>query len=425
MRQNCTTVSLVKGWADMFDSVALIVTALSAGATEAGRDAAHDAYEALKASILKKYKPAYRNVQRLERDPGSPVRKEELARSLRKLGAGADSDLTELARNLIEVVEQGSWDSVLDQPRRDFGAYAVGKIMDNHVDRVAALRAAYRMDPEDLIASRLSSSADVPYALRKEVSKLHADIRRIIEQVALNIESGKYRETEAMAGTLPSLKEREKAVALVNADKKLRISYETLNLTVSFFSDINAEILTRIESEQSTERQSQMMFGNAITIYELSDFVISFIKDFSPSGSGELNALHAETIRRIDKARSSQQALAASATGKGIEESVRTGILEDVRNREKALQILREEWGQYMEETQQFHKRIGEVHGKIPTLQLIRENARVQLEVLELVSMLRFLQQNADAVRSTVETLQGFRLAPLTPARVRRLLGPT
>jgi hypothetical protein len=75
-------------------------------------------------------------------------------------------------------------------------------------------------------------------------------------------------------------------------------------------------------------------------------------------------------------------------------------------------------------DTKQFQGRISEVHAKIPTLELIRENARVQLSVLELVSMLRFLKQNADAVGTAVETLQGFRLTPLTPTKVRRLLGP-
>jgi hypothetical protein len=59
---------------------------------------------------------------------------------------------------------------------------------------------------------------------------------------------------------------------------------------------------------------------------------------------------------------------------------------------------------------------------KIPTLELIRENARVQLNILELVSMLRFLRQSADAFKAAVETLQGFRLAPLTASKVRRLV---
>jgi hypothetical protein len=89
------------------------------------------------------------------------------------------------------------------------------------------------------------------------------------------------------------------------------------------------------------------------------------------------------------------------------------------------LDFFRDEWNRYISDTKQFYRRVEEVQNKIPTLELIRENARVQLDVLELVAMLRFLRHNADAVRATVESLQGFRLAPLTPARVRRLIGTT
>jgi hypothetical protein len=84
---------------------------------------------------------------------------------------------------------------------------------------------------------------------------------------------------------------------------------------------------------------------------------------------------------------------------------------------------LASEWERYVEDMRQFRGRLNAVRERIPTLEVIRENARVQLDVLELVSMLRFLRQNTGAVQSAVETLQGFGLAPLTPSRVRRLLG--
>jgi hypothetical protein len=159
-------------------------------------------------------------------------------------------------------------------------------------------------------------------------------------------------------------------------------------------------------------------------IYELADFVINFIASFTLGGSAELEGLHQETLRRIAKSHEDQERLAASAKRDGIEPAVRDGILEDVRHRTAALDLFRDEWNRYVDDTKQFYTRVEEVQNKIPTLELIRENARIQLNVLELVAMLRFLRANADAVRATVDSLQGFRLAPLTPTRVRRLLGP-
>jgi hypothetical protein len=39
------------------------------------------------------------------------------------------------------------------------------------------------------------------------------------------------------------------------------------------------------------------------------------------------------------------------------------------------------------------------------------------------MAMLRFLKLNAEAVKGTIDTLKGFRLAPLSPTRVQRLVG--
>ena len=48
---------------------------------------------------------------------------------------------------------------------------------------------------------------------------------------------------------------------------------------------------------------------------------------------------------------------------------------------------------------------------------------RIQILTLQLVAMLRVLTQNSESIRGAVASLKGFRLAPLSSVRVRRLLG--
>jgi hypothetical protein len=341
------------------------------------------------------------------------------------LDADTDPELVRLSEQLIEVIEQGTWtDDPLDEAKRVGGIRALTQTLGIHIERLQNIRSSYPLDDSELLSPNISRAKNIPAKLRDDVSQLHARIRHIIEQVALNIESGKYQETQTVAQNLPGRNERERAIRLVEADKEIRLSYETLRLTVEFFSELNSQILKRIEREPSEDRRTQMFFGNAITIYEMADFVIDYITSFTPSGFHQLETLHQETLRRVEKARADQESLAASARREGIEPKVRDGILEDVRVREEALDTFKQEWDNYVAETKQFHGRVDEVHNKIPTLELIRENARVQLNVLQLVSMLRFLRQSADAVRAAVETLQEFRLAPLTASRVRRLVAP-
>lgn len=166
-----------------------------------------------------------------------------------------------------------------------------------------------------------------------------------------------------------------------------------------------------------------MMFGNAITIYEMADFVIGFISRFALGGVAELDALHQETLAQIARLRKDDERLVELAKSPDIDPPTREGTLAAVRQRAESLDLLRDEWDRYVADTRQFYERVEEARSKVRSLELIRENARVQLTMLELVAMLSFLRQNADAVRATVQSLQGFRLAPLSPARVRRLIG--
>ena len=69
------------------------------------------------------------------------------------------------------------------------------------------------------------------------------------------------------------------------------------------------------------------------------------------------------------------------------------------------------------------HSMIGKVCKKLPTLEIIRDNALLQIGVMQEVAMLRFLKLNAEAIKGTISSLQSFRLAPLSPSRVRRLIG--
>ena len=414
----------------MLDPISLIVIALVKGALsgfgqEMGRAAGSDAYQALKMALVRKYQPAAASIDQLEREPESPERQAEVKRTLRNLGADDDEEIMRLSEQLMEIVEQGPWtDDPLDEVKRAGGVQALTHTLDNHIELVRTIKADYPLDDSELLAPNIAQAKDIPAKLRDDIAQLHARIRDIIEQVALKIESGKYQETEAVAKSLPGRNERDRAIRLVEADKAIRISYESLRTTVEMFSGLNEKVLTKIQQERSEDRKTQMFFGNAIMIYEMADFVIDYIENFRPTGFRELESLHQETLQRIDKARKDQESLATRAQREGIEPTVRDATLEDVRIRGEALDAFQEEWDNYVAETKQLHSRVDEVHKKVATLELIRDNARVQLSVLELVSMLRFLRQSADAVRAAVETLQGFRLAPLTASRVRRLVAP-
>jgi hypothetical protein len=58
---------------------------------------------------------------------------------------------------------------------------------------------------------------------------------------------------------------------------------------------------------------------------------------------------------------------------------------------------------------------------QLPTLRLIRDNASVQLELLETWAVLQVVKGNLGALQATSLTLQEMKMVTLTPGRLSRL----
>lgn len=412
----------------MVEPVSLLLVALAAGLKGAGDEAGRDAYRLLKNAVVARYGwPASACLEDLERNPKSVPTQNRVARTLESLGVDRDPELTNLASQLTHLIEQGLDAHIqadpVDQSKRAAGFNTVGEILRGQVRKLVDIQDKYPVDDSDLLSNRIGRARDIPGRLRADLSTLHKKIRATIEQMAWHIEDGKYAEAEEVIRGLHNFRDRDRATRLLQADKEMRVSYEALRCTVDFFSEFNQEMIRKIQNEPNVQQERQMLFGNAILIYELADFVIGYIENFRPAGFDDLNALHDEACRRVEAGREKEEELEASAKRDTVQSTARDAALKDIERRRAALDVFEKEWEQYVKEAKESYSQVAEVRNNIPTLEVIRDNALRQIDVLELLSMLGFLRQNAESVRHTVEKLQGFRLAPLTPSRVRRLLG--
>jgi hypothetical protein len=136
------------------------------------------------------------------------------------------------------------------------------------------------------------------------------------------------------------------------------------------------------------------VLGNAITVFELTEFVIRYVERFRLDGHDDIHRLHREAKVRLDAKRTEQQALARRASAPAIEADVREQILDVIRTRESAIGELEREWDKYLSEIDSMRSAISEVYAKVPTLEVIRDNARLQIDVMQEVAVLRFLRLN-------------------------------
>jgi hypothetical protein len=416
----------------VLDPVSLIVGALVAGITagieSAAEEAVVDGYRALR-NRLTRYGPQMESsIERLEMQPSSPRAQDEIGFEIRRSGAANDPELTNLASRITALIHDPEQALLMDTDpviavRRSRGFASMSQLLDQHIRQVLDVREHFGVDDTDLLSTRIGQHGNLPDGLRSDLSSLHSRMRLLIYKITSTIEESRYREIDiALSSMSTSFAVRERAAVLVRADKQMHISYETLRLTIEFFSQLNSGVLDRLKYEHDARRESNTIFGNAILIFELADFVVGFIEEFQLANN--ISQIHQIEISKLNTARQENDALRdwldADAT---IDSMARANTLVDIEHRQASHDRVEQEWDRYMSEIHGLQDRIGGAYSLLPTLGVIRENARLQIQTLQLLAMLRVLRQNSDSILGAVISLQGLQLAPLSPSRVRRLLG--
>jgi hypothetical protein len=230
------------------DIITVIVSALVDGIIDglraSGKDAVKEGYLALKARILSRYRNV--RIDQLEQDPLSKERQAVVEEDLRRAGAAHDHELVQLARNLLATVSNFDihtsasrtvglppLDDPFEQVERDAGTEAVTYLVDQHLTTLLNVRSHHALNDLDLLSTRIQSFGGIPLATRKQIAHLHVNVRTIIREVASRIEEKRFRSALATVETMQlSLVDRQRASHLLEADKKVHVSYQALKITV-------------------------------------------------------------------------------------------------------------------------------------------------------------------------------------------------
>ena len=315
-------------------------------------------------------------------------------------------------------------DDFFEKADRTAANQAIYDILYTHINAIMDIQGKFPVNNTDLLRTRVTQNKDIPEKVRDDIGSLHDNVKSVIENIALRIEERKYKSAEqAIIDMKSGYVNQHRAIALVQADKKLHVSYQALRTTVEFFSSLNQMIIEKINKSQSSESETRMILGNAILIYELTDFVIGYIEGFSVEGVGEINQIYEETKKKNAEIRKQQQSLLHQVESNNIDTEVKNQTLDDIRLREKSLGVLEQEWLAYIDTIKVLEGELSVIQKKIPTLEVIRENAKIQIDLIQAVAMLQFLKQNVGTMEATILTLEKIKLVSLSPNRVRRLLG--
>ncbi|RLC19743.1 MAG: hypothetical protein DRI57_06430 [Deltaproteobacteria bacterium] len=310
---------------------------------------------------------------------------------------------------------------------KNAGAKAVEYLIDKHLIQIMGIREDYPLDDLDLLSIELKDNYDIKRSVRREVGRLQEKIRLVIEAVTQRIADRKYRSTEqAIEGMKLSKNERTRFNALLNNDKRVHVSCQSLKVAVDVFLELNKRIIRKIEeSEASDDKQTarRMILGNAIIVYELLDFIINYVDLFSISGIEEINEIYSNACDENKRLLGKENEREKRANSEYIIAEIREQIITDVQNRKGVIARLSEEWESYIKAINEKKDKTATINENLPSLKLMRDNAKGQIEVLQAALVLGIVKTNLGAIQSSMEALGKIELVTLSPDRIRILLG--
>jgi len=316
-------------------------------------------------------------------------------------------------------------DELIESADRKAASDAIKKLAERHVSQLLDVQEQFPLENVDLLSSKIASNQGIPAEIRQKITDFQKKMRSVIEEVATRIEERNYRSAqEAISAMRMGKTQKEQVSALMLADKKVHISCQSLRVTVDVFSEANRMIIASLEEGEAKgdpQLGRALLLGNAVLVYELTDFVIAFIEKFRLAGIEDIKEIYDNIKKKIGAVRQEQEALRKGLESEEIEPATKDQIIANVEARERSLEALMNEWQEYMAALNDIDGQVNIVAQKMPTLKLIRDNAKVQLDLLEVWAVMQVVKSNLGAIQAAALTIESMSLVSLTPDKLRRL----
>ena len=147
------------------------------------------------------------------------------------------------------------------------------------------------------------------------------------------------------------------------------------------------------------------VLGNMLLIYELANYLINFLENFKLDGIDDILQLSQKELEKISTTMQALQKLKLDADSPEIDAKVKEQVISNLNDREKSLELFKEEWDKYIAGINDVQSKVGSLKDKIPTLKLIRDNAQNQLDFFEIMKIFGIMMV-AEAVRKNLDTLE-------------------
>ena len=319
-------------------------------------------------------------------------------------------DAVDMSLRAAQVAEK------LEKAEREVAFETATALAKKHIDILTQIRERHLIDDSELLSERIVAIPKISAQMKREVSGLRDRLRTAILTVAANIEERKYRDATQIAKSTPGMKQKQIASDIVNSEKRLHISVQSLQVTVDVFNMLNDQILEYLDKD------ARKFFANAVLISELASFLIEYIKGFEVDGLMDIQNLHKERLPYFKQIRADIGKSRKQLADSRISKEERALRMAELNASAENLDEIERNWSEWVRDYQGNVKWVQSVRDLIPVLEARRDAANIRLKLLQELGILARIRENAMALRETTLSISQLKLAPLPNEKLMRLI---
>lgn len=304
----------------------------------------------------------------------------------------------------------------------------IEKRLEQHLGRVLEIRKDVSIKNSNLVTDELTKHIPAfRWHVKNKVSNLRSELKEIIWDVASEHEKRNFdplrKDFEKLNGV--SKRHLERGISILESEQQMFISYHSVFFACKACSEVNKVMFARINNERlSTNNEGtelELLLKNAVIVFEVTSLIIEIIEQFKLKGLEKFQALRDIVFKELAEAEINSQRNVVQANHPAIPSHQKEETILRDRNLKENANLVRLQWRRFEDQIYRMRQNAGSLAERLPSLALTRDNAKVQLDFLELLAVTQMMNQNIQVIDGLANL--ELDLAQLNPYDVCRLIG--
>jgi hypothetical protein len=278
---------------------------------------------------------------------------------------------------------------------------------------------------ESILSYKLITGQSISNKTQNAILNMRHQIQSTILATSEYIENKEFQSLSELLDHDVSEPKKVQISQFIDGHYKMHVSYHSMAISLKLFAKINERLLDKIEMhrEGSGSDYHSLAVVNAVLIYEVSDVIIGFLKDFEVQGVDEILCIYQQVDREIERGKEQNNDIIEQINNQNDDSSIEMSrSIERAQDRIKALQELDKQWKLLLDKIKGIQGEVSKFKSCISRLEIMKKEAAANITILGLMEVTKMVKSNIETIEGVLEVNDKIEIAPLTAQDVFRFL---